>query len=158
MISALEVWALAGQGGAPSLAKTLQGYARRGHHIDFVAPTVGANHQHGAPPQPVPQIDGVTFHLFHLPSLSESKLHLPSIALKADQKLRFAALFPWRASRKAQQLLQQQRYNLLYGYEVHGVLASRLLRRSQPLPLVARFQGTVMHPYLGKRLSLARKY
>ena len=42
MISALEVWALSGQGGAPSLYKTLAGYAQRGHEVEFVSATVGA--------------------------------------------------------------------------------------------------------------------
>ena len=36
MVSALEVWALSGQGGAPSLFKTLEGLSRRGHEVDFV--------------------------------------------------------------------------------------------------------------------------
>jgi glycosyltransferase involved in cell wall biosynthesis len=184
MISGLEVWALAGQGGAASLAKTLEGYARRGHRIDFVAPTVGANHQHGTPSQPIPKIDGVTFHLFHVPSLAESRLPKPSLVLKADQKLRFAVAFPVMASRVAKRLIVSNKqqatgnkagvgnkeqgtgntedpeagFDLLYGYEVHGVLAQRLVRRRSRLPLVARFQGTVMHPYLGRPLSLARKY
>ena len=45
---------------------------------------------------------------------------------------------------------------MLYGYEVHGVLAARMVRAHERLPLVARFQGTVMHPHLDNRLSLAR--
>jgi glycosyltransferase involved in cell wall biosynthesis len=57
----------------------------------------------------------------------------------------------------AKRLDQQRRYDLLYGYEVHGVLALRLLPR-RGRPLVTRFQGTVMHPYLDNRLSLARRY
>src|ERR1051325_6845859 len=48
MISALEGGALSGQGGAPSLYKTLAGYAQRGHEIDYVSATIGANHHHGA--------------------------------------------------------------------------------------------------------------
>ena len=158
MISALEVWALAGQGGAPSLFKTLERFGRRGHHIDFLGLTVGANHHYGAPVQPPPRIQGVDFHLFHLPSLVDAHLRLPELVLKADQKLRFAALFPILAARRAERLLPANPYDLLYGYEVHGVLAQRLLRRRHDLPLVARFQGTVMHPYLGRPLSLLRKY
>ena len=158
MISALEVWALAGQGGAPSLAKTLEGYGRRGHRIDFVAPTMGANHHQGTPPQPVPAIDGVTFHLFHLPSLAESRWPLPPVALKADQKLRFALLFPPLAARRAERLLRSDHFDLLYGYEVHGVLAQRLVRRRHTLPFVARFQGTIMHPHLGRPLGLLRRF
>jgi hypothetical protein len=83
MISALEVWALAGQGGAPSLFKTLEGYGRRGHQIDFVSSTIGANHHHGAPKQRPPAIGGVDFHLFDLPSLSENRFSLPGTATRS---------------------------------------------------------------------------
>ena len=158
MISALEVWALAGQGGAPSLFKTLEGIGGRGHHIDVISPRIGANHHFGAPPQSPPAIEGVDFHLFDLPSLSAARLPLPGIVRKADQKLRFALLFPYLAARRAETLLAAHEYDLLYGYEVHGLLAQRLVRRRHNLPLVARFQGTVMRPYLGRPLSLARKF
>jgi glycosyltransferase involved in cell wall biosynthesis len=159
MISALEVWALAGQGGAPSLYNTLTGYAKRGHEVDFVTARIGANHHHGAPAQQPPKIFGVRFHTFQLPSLAETRWTLPGLATKADQKLRFATLFPLLASNKAKRLLPERDYDLIYGYEVHGVLAARMLRReASGLPLVARFQGTVMHPYLDKPMSLARKY
>lgn len=158
MISALEVWALAGQGGAPSLLKTLEGYTRRGHQIDFVSSRVGANHHFGAPVQQPPQIEGVDYHLFNLPSLAESRLPLPQLLSKTDQKLRFALLFPRLARQKARRYLRNARYDLVYGYEVHGVLATKGLASRFHLPHVARFQGTVMHPYLGKRLNLLRKY
>jgi glycosyltransferase involved in cell wall biosynthesis len=158
MISALEVWALSGQGGAPSLYKTLAGYTARGHEVDFVSATIGANHHHGAPVQAPPDIDGVRYHHFHLPSLAESRLPLPGPAATVDQKLRFAVLFPELAARRARRLVQDGAYDVLYGYEVHGVLAARMLRAQERLPLVARFQGTVMHPYLDNRLSLARRY
>jgi glycosyltransferase involved in cell wall biosynthesis len=159
MISALEVWALAGQGGAASLFKTLEGFGKRGHSVDFIAPAIGANHHHGAPPQTPPPIQGVRYHIFKLPSAAESRLPLPGIARKADQKLRFANLFPLLASRQADRLFKQgQTFDLLYGYEVHGVLAQRRVQRAHPLPLVARFQGTVMYPYLLRPHSLLRKF
>jgi glycosyltransferase involved in cell wall biosynthesis len=157
MVSALEVWALSGQGGAPSLYKTLEGLSRRGHEVDFVSSRIGANHHHGAPPQEPPEIPGVRFHLFQLPSLGETRLRMPAPVLFADQKLRFAILFPILAAREARRLDRLQSYDLLYGYEVHGVLALRQLPR-RGRPLVTRFQGTVMHPYLDNRLSLARRY
>jgi glycosyltransferase involved in cell wall biosynthesis len=158
MISALEVWALSGKGGAPSFFETLKGYGRRGHRIDVIAPTIGANHHHGAPIQPPPEIEGVRFQTFHLPSLTDKHFPLPALVEKADQKLRFAMLFPFLASRRALQELEVDSYDLLYGYELHGVLAQRLVRRTARLPLIARFQGTVMHPYLDRPLSLIRKY
>ena len=44
MVSALDVWSLADGKGAPTLYRTLKAYGERGHHVDYVAPTVGANH------------------------------------------------------------------------------------------------------------------
>jgi glycosyltransferase involved in cell wall biosynthesis len=159
MISALEVWALSGQGGAASLFKTLEGYGRRGHRVDFIAPTIGANHHFGSPVQEPPFIEGVRFHLFRLPSAAESRVPLPAIARKADQKFRFSNLFPVLAAHKAERLLKDgSPFDVLYGYEVHGVLAQRLVRRKHALPLVARFQGTVMYPYLRRPQSLLRKF
>src|SRR6266511_3258896 len=98
LISALDVWALAGQGGAPSLFRTLDSYGRHGHDIDFICPTVGANHHDGRPAGPLPMVPGVNFHPFRLPSLRDG-LSLPSRAATVDQKLRFALLFSVLASR-----------------------------------------------------------
>ena len=158
MISALEVWALSGQGGAPSLYRTLEGYSRRGHEVHFISSTIGANHHHGAPVQQPPKLNGVHFHLFQLPSVSESRVPVPNIARKLDQKLRFASLFPMLAARQAESLIRQGPFDLLYGYEVHGVLAQRRVRKKHNLPLVARFQGTIMYPYLNRPHSRLRKY
>jgi glycosyltransferase involved in cell wall biosynthesis len=48
---------------------------------------------------------------------------------------------------------------VLYAYEVHAALAARLLRRrGVRLPLVTRFQGTVMHPALTDRALYYRRY
>src|SRR6188508_1049507 len=108
MVSALEVWALSGQGGAPSLFKTLEGLSRRGYEVDFVTSKVGANHHHGAPVQEPPPIPNVRYHLFQLPSLGETRLKLPSPVLYVDQKLRFATLFPLLAGREAKKLDRRQ--------------------------------------------------
>src|SRR5438477_3097651 len=120
MLSALDVWSLSGQGGAPSLFKTLEGYGRQGHSVDFICPTVGANHHFGQPAGPLPEIEGVSFHPIRVPSLQESRLHLSGALACIDQKLRFAILFPLLASRLAHLLLSTKTYDLLYGYEVHG--------------------------------------
>jgi glycosyltransferase involved in cell wall biosynthesis len=162
MVCALDVWSLSEGRGAPSLHRTLRAYGERGHRIHCVMPTVGANHfaPGGRPSRPEarPSIDNVTFHSFHLPSLGEARFPLPPLVAKADQKLRFAVLFPMMAARQARRILRHEPIDLLYGYEVHGTLAVRLLRRQWRLPTVVRFQGTVMHPALSNRLALVRKY
>jgi glycosyltransferase involved in cell wall biosynthesis len=162
MLSALDVWSLADGRGAPSLYRTLKAYGERGHHVHFLAPTVGANHfapsnDASAEPQ-APQIPNVTFTRFPVPSVSHWRLPWPQMALKVDQKMRFAAAFPFVAARRAEEVLQDEPIDLLYAYEVHGVLASRILRRRWKLPTVCRFQGTIMHPTLDNPLARLRRY
>ena len=167
LICALDVWSLDQGKGAPTLERTLRAYGERGHQVDAVLPNIGANHfyrrgDRGERPETRPQIPGVTFHTFHMPSLRELPLPaLPGPVQAIDQKLRFALAFPWLAAKHAERLLGRATspYDALYAYEVHGVLAARLLRRrGNRLPLVTRFQGTVMHPALGDRLLYYRRY
>lgn len=155
MLCALDVWALQARGGAPTLYRTLRAYGERGHRVTVVAPTVGANRQGGAP-QPPPDIFGVSFERFHLPSMQESRLPLPSVVVKVDQKLRFALLFPQLCARLARRVLEREPVDLIYAYEVHGALAARRLQRR--LPTVARFQGTVLEPTLDDTIARLRKY
>jgi glycosyltransferase involved in cell wall biosynthesis len=163
MLCALDVWALPGGGGAPSLYRTLRAYGERGHRVTFVAPTIGANaslparRQRGHTPAAPPAVAGVTFERFHLPSLQESRMPLPALVAKLDQKLRFALLFPRLAARRAERTLAGEKVDVLYAYEVHGALAARRLRRRFRLPTVARFQGTVMYPMLSSPLGRLRK-
>jgi len=162
MVCALDLWSLSEGRGAPTLCRTLEAYGRRGHCVHCVTPTIGANHSYeplaSASPVQTPSIANVSFNRFHMPSLSEGGWPLPGLVAKADQKLRFALLFPWLAARRAESILRTQPVDVLYGYEVHGVLASRRLRQRWKLPTVSRFQGTVMYPALSSRLSYFRKY
>jgi glycosyltransferase involved in cell wall biosynthesis len=163
MVTALDVWSLPGGAGAPTLFRTLRAYADRGHRITLVAPSIGANAfapggrlreaKAGSPPD----LPGVTFQRFHLPSLQDSRLPLPGAVAKVDQKLRFALLFPRMAARRAQEILDREPVDVLYAYEVHGTLAARKLAERR-LPTVARFQGTVMYPALKDRLLRLRRY
>jgi glycosyltransferase involved in cell wall biosynthesis len=162
MVCALDIWSLSDGRGAPTLYRTLEAYGRRGHRLYCVTPTIGANHSYEplamAKPVEPPAIANVSFSRFHMPSLGESRLPIPSLVARADQKLRFALLFPWLAARQAEAILRSQPVDVLYGYEVHGVLATRWLRRRWKVPTVARFQGTVMYPALSSRLAYLRKY
>ena len=113
MLCALDVWALPGSGGAPTLFRTLRAYGERGHRVTFVSPTVGANYfsptgrLRDARPNPPPDIPGVSFERFRLPSVQDWRLPLPNVLAKADQKLRFAFVYPRLAARRAEQVLQR---------------------------------------------------
>jgi glycosyltransferase involved in cell wall biosynthesis len=164
MLCALEVWALPGAGGAPSLARTLRAYSDRGHRVTFAGARIGANaylpggRLRDAVAQEPPKIPNVTFELFDLPSLQRAPVPLPSMLRTLDQKLRFALVFPRLAARRASAVMGRDRPDVLYAYEVHGALAARQLGERWGGPTVARFQGTVLHPTLNDRLARARKY
>jgi glycosyltransferase involved in cell wall biosynthesis len=167
LICALDVWSLDQGKGAPTLERTLRAYGERGHQIDALLPDIGANHfyrrlDRDEQPEARPGIVNVAFHTFHMPSLRDLPLpELPSAALAVDQKVRFALGFPWLAAKRAEKLIGDARppYDAIYAYEVHATLAARLLRRrGLRLPLITRFQGTVMFPALSDRIMYARRY
>jgi len=168
LLTALDVWSLDQGKGAPTLERTLRAYGEAGHQVDVMLPDIGANHFYRKADarreaaESRPEIPGVRFHAFHMPSVRDLPLpSLPAPVAAADQKLRFALAFPWLAARRAERLLREsrERFDVLYGYEVHGVLAARLLRRRGfRLPLVARFQGTVMQPALKDTALYYRRY
>jgi len=168
MVTALDVWSLDQGKGAPTLERTLRAYGDAGHQVDAVLPDIGANHffrgrgGRDEAPESRPRIANVRFHTFHMPSVRDLPLpFLPTQALAFDQKARFALAFPWLAAKRAEALLREASppYDVLYAYEVHATLAARLLqRRGVQLPLVTRFQGTVMHPALTDRVMYYRRY
>ena len=79
MLCALDVWALRDEGGAPSLYRTLRAYGERGHRVTLISPTIGANAQlasaglRSTTPTEPPDIPGVAYERFHLPSVQESR-------------------------------------------------------------------------------------
>jgi glycosyltransferase involved in cell wall biosynthesis len=166
LICALDVWSLDQGKGAPTLERTLRAYSDAGHEIDAVLPDIGANHFYrrgagDATPESRPAIANVRFHTFHVPSVRDLPLpSLPEPALAVDQKLRFALGFPLFAANRAKEIVDASPpFDVLYAYEVHAALAARLLRkRGVRLPLVTRFQGTVMHPALSDSMLYYRRY
>jgi glycosyltransferase involved in cell wall biosynthesis len=167
LICALDVWSLDQGKGAPTLERTLRAYGEAGHQVDAVLPDIGANHFYrrdarADSEETRPHIANVRFHTFHMPSVRDLPLPaLPEQALAIDQKLRFALAFPWLAAKHAESLIRDASppHDVLYAYEVHAALAARLLRRrGYRLPLVTRFQGTVMHPALSDRMLYYRRY
>jgi glycosyltransferase involved in cell wall biosynthesis len=47
---------------------------------------------------------------------------------------------------------------VIYAYEIHGVKAAKQLSRKYGLPLVTRFQGTVLHPVKRTIINRMRRY
>jgi len=73
-------------------------------------------------------------------------------------RFRYTFLFPLLAAVEARRILKRKEIDLLYGYELHGILAVWLLKRFYRLPSVSRFQGTILYPFLGKPGELWRRF
>ena len=116
--------------GGPAFSRTVEAYCNRGHHVVLVtsAPETASYarpnlHVHIVPGRLAALPNRLVFNLLrHL-------VVFPAAALVTY----------WRVSRTAH-------IDVIYGYEVEGVLAASLVRFMSRKPLVTRFQGTVLAP------------
>jgi glycosyltransferase involved in cell wall biosynthesis len=135
MVCATDIWSMGDGRGAPTIHRTLKAFSQAGHTVHLVLPG------RGRPPAGLP---GVRFH--GLPFLGSLTGRTParSLAGRAWRKFTLAVLFPLIAAWRARAILRREPIDVLYGYEVQGTLAVRILRRFKRLPTVTRFQGTVL--------------
>lgn len=158
MISALDLWSMDGKGGSPSLYETLKGYDERGHKVLFLT------HQKGALDAFCQQEARTSFRQvqmcrFKLPlDRLGSAIRLGRATAGRLNRFRYTFLFPLLAAVEARRILSRKEVDLLYGYELHGILAIWLLKRFYRLPSVSRFQGTILHPFVGKPRELWRRF
>jgi len=123
--------------GAATIFRTLKAFNDAGHTVNLVVPESGKRH---AADGTVDRLERV--RLWGLRSFASSgDRRVTSLPGRVWAKLRLSVLFPLLAARQGLRILRQEKIDVLYGYEVQGVLAVRLLRRLRRLPTVARFQG-----------------
>jgi glycosyltransferase involved in cell wall biosynthesis len=140
--------------GAATIFRTLKAFNDAGHTVNLVVPESGKRH---AADGTVDRLERV--RLWGLRSFASSgDRRVTSLPGRVWAKLRLSVLFPLLAARQGLRILRQEKIDVLYGYEVQGVLAVRLLRLLRKLPTVARFQGTILSPSVRSPLRLARKF
>lgn len=127
LISALPVWSMGRDKGASSFYKTISGYAKK-FEIDFIS----HNPQTGLP-------KNVHCHKIITPTL-DKLIHLPLINYLAYPL--WWLVFTTKSKRLAGKLIQQNRPDIIYAYEIHGVPAAKKISNRYNIPLVTRFQGT----------------
>lgn len=143
--------------GAQVLNRTLTGMAKRGNKIFYVC---------CSPQLPEPLSDKRTGYLhanitwigrrmspaWFRPMTGALRL------LSPIRKLFFLAVFLLHTVRLARGLLQEMEIDVIYGYEIYGAIAARCLARGRSVPVVTRFQGTILRPLLGRWCQLLRRW
>lgn len=134
VVSALDVWSMGDGRGSPALWQTLRAYTEAGWHVIFISGNIDRQRR---------DIPGATTHRFDAPLLKRlSRLPKVGIAARALWWLVFqirAAKRAWRYRRAA---------DVVYAYEVLAVPVARFLATNWHIPLVTRFQGTVLSKWL----------
>lgn len=142
VISGLDVWSMGSGKGAPSLHRTITGYADAGWQVFFLT----GNKTGGSEYDIHPRIKIIRFDLLWIKKfyswrvLSHAAKNIWWLVFQA------AALF------YGIMLARREKLNLFYGYDALGVPCSYLLARIFKKPVISRFQGTTIGYFKKQRL------
>jgi glycosyltransferase involved in cell wall biosynthesis len=131
MATNLNVWSLAKGSGAPSFYKTLELYNQKGHTV-YLYTTEQEN--------PVSELQNVKF--IRLPKLATWNVRRLSNAKCIFNYLLNQIIFLYVYAQNS------HKTDLLYAYEIEFVPVLKLLSLLKNVPLVSRFQGTILHPLM----------
>lgn len=144
----LSLWSMKKKSGAPSFFKTVELYVNRGWNVYMI--TLNEEDRSAG----LIEKD----KLFCMPTKKIYKL---------AQKKKIGKLFVWlrqqdfkRYSKKvSRNILKEVRKNVvIYAYEVHGVSAAKQVAKRYCLPLVTRFQGTLLFTEKDTFLNRLKRY
>ncbi|MCG2814704.1 MAG: glycosyltransferase family 4 protein, partial [Candidatus Aminicenantes bacterium] len=134
VITALDLWSMGKNKGAPSLWLTIQGYARHDWIVYFL--TSGKS-----------DVSGENLHS-NIKIISCGKIWFQR-ALKRKRLSFFIRPLWWlsfrmKMYRQASQIAKSEEIDLFYGYEIYGTPIAGRLSRKFNKPCISRFQGTIL--------------
>ena len=131
--------------GAQSLKETLKAYTEEGHEVFFVT-----YKKHLKDPnyfyERSQKTDFKDFHYYGLVLPFSFLMGFPVL-----RRVVTSIVYPIVVALKFREITHGD-VDVLYGYEVNGVLACALIRMFHKRPMVSRFQGTILQPLLNKKL------
>lgn len=134
IISALDFWSMGKDKGGSALSQTLRGYADRGWDVYFIT----GNRAQSDNGEPNPNIHVIRFDALWLKKL----IRLRKIGFFA--KILWWIYFQVAAFIKRQQLNIRRKIDVVYGYEIFAVPVAKVLSKLFHVPVVSRFQGTIL--------------
>lgn len=137
-ISALEVK----EKGAQSIRMTIEGYASKGHKVTLLTHDKGDTGDYVYEEEYVPKDKNIEIIKFKLPL---GKIASKSTALNG---IRNVILFIIIAFFKGLPLAAKKKADIIYGYEVQGIIAARFIALILRKKMISRFQGTILFPLI----------
>ncbi|MCR3905732.1 MAG: glycosyltransferase [Tenericutes bacterium] len=133
VLSHLGLWSMDNKKGAPSFYKTIEAYVRSGWNVSLVQPSDMENKS----------IDLIGLKIFQFQS-KHSKLEnirfLGSVSKIISGYSRLRSMM--KVAKKL--IISSRKQTIIYSYEVHSVRAGKILSKKYNLPLITRFQGTIL--------------
>jgi len=140
------------------ITKTPLAYAERGHRVYFLTYQREPGEGDYFYEQEVQFLhDNIEIVRFRLPARRMESRSTGPLRV-GMRKLRLSAGFTLAARRIGNRMIRDKEIDLLYGYEIYGVLAINRLARRFHLPQVSRYQGTILAPLIDNKLELLKKY
>ena len=133
-VSDLDLWSMGQEQGGPLLTRMLTAYAQAGWKVVFLT---------GSGKESSQELAGVHIERFGAPWL---KRWFGYRRVGAIARAIWWLIFPVVAIRLGLRLKREFPFAVVYGYEIRGVPAAKLLSRLWRIPLVEVFQGTIIEP------------
>mgnify|MGYP001087506760 FL=1 len=132
-LSALDLWSMEENKGAPSFYNTVKAFIDDGWNVTFIKPTGGNRKWYS--------LTGYTRRGFKNNFLERfSSVRIIGSVVRVLNALYLKHKFIRLGAKE----IKKNGISLIYAYEVHAVAAGAYLSRSFGIPLVTRFQGTIL--------------
>ena len=144
-LSNLSTWSIGKNQGAKSLWQTVISYSSNGFKVFYINSSNFFN---------IDKTKNVYNYTFRNPLLFLSKNRFLKIIFKL---INFSYL-SFKYYNIGKKIINNNKIEMIYSYEVSTVLAGFLLSKKYNLPFIRRFQGTILYPLLKNSIQLIRKY
>lgn len=133
MLSDNSLWSMSNGKGAPSFHNTVKGYCDNGYKVILIQPKYAVNSDLS-----IENCCIITFKNSLLYKISK----MPKIGFFI---LKYLKLYNYYYYKKmAKEYLKQEKISIIYAYEINGVKAAKSISRKNNVPLITRFQGTIL--------------
>lgn len=141
IISALDVWSMGEKMGSQALFQTLKGYADNNWKVFFITGNKNKNSIYDIHKN----IRIIRFDCKWLKRI----LIIKNIGFFA--KFIWWLYFQIKSFFIGCRIIRQERINILYGYEIYGIPAAKILSKLWKISVVSRFQGSILKSFWMKK-------